>query len=101
MDERTMIDLHTVPLFLILPVCFAGGIVLGVVHFRALRATADLLVRGERPFLGLALTLGRFIFLGVGLYVAVLAGGLALIVALAGILCAKAWMLRRVQAGNT
>lgn len=97
MDERAMIDLPAVPLLLILPVCLAGGLVLGFAYFRALRITADLLVRGDRPLLGLALTLSRFVLLGAGLYVAVLAGGLALLVALAGVLGARAMMLRRMR----
>lgn len=93
-DERTMIDLHTVPLIVVLPVCLAWGGVLGVAHLRGLRITADLLVRGERPLLALALTLGRFVLLGAGLYVAALAGALALLAAFAGVLCAKALVLR-------
>lgn len=97
MDERTMIDLHAVPLLLILPVCLAGGLVLGFAYFRTLRTTAGLLVRGDRPLLGLALTLSRFVFLGAGLYVAMLAGGLALLVALAGVLCARTMMLHRMR----
>ncbi len=89
MDERTMIDLHAVPLFLILPICFAGGSLLGFLYFRTLRVTTDMLVMGDRPLLALALTFGRLVCLGAGLYVAVLAGGLALLAALAGVLCAK------------
>ncbi|MBN2907387.1 MAG: hypothetical protein JXJ18_11815 [Rhodobacteraceae bacterium] len=95
-----MIDLHTVPLWLSLPVCFAGGLGLGFAYFSALRATADLIVTGGRPILGLALTLGRLAFLGAGFYLAVLAGGLALLAALAGVLCAKALMLRRAREDN-
>jgi hypothetical protein len=100
MDERAMIDLQAVPLLLILPLCFAGGLGVGFVYFRALRATADLLVSGDRPLLGLMLSLGRFACLGVALYVAVQAGGLALLATLAGILCARAWMLRKMQRGG-
>ena len=101
MDERTMIDLHAVPLFLILPVCFAGGFLLGFAYFRTLRITTDMLVMGDRPLLALALTFGRFVCLGAGLYVAVLAGGLALLAAFAGVLCAKWIMLRRMQGIQT
>lgn len=101
MDERAMIDLHAVPLFLILPVCFAGGLVLGFAYFRTLRMTADMLVRGDRPLLALAMTLGRVACLGAGLYVSVLAGGFALLAAFAGVLCAKWIMLRRIQEFQT
>lgn len=101
MDERAMIDLHTVPLFLNFPVCFVGGLVLGFAYFRALRATADLIVTGHRPLLGLALSLGRLACLGAGFYVAVLAGGLALLAALAGVLFAKELVLSKVWGAST
>jgi hypothetical protein len=97
MDERTMIDLHAVPHLVMLPICFGGGLALGFAHFRILRISAELLVRGERPLLALALTLGRFALLGAGLYGAVLASGLALLAAFAGVLCAKSLMLRRAR----
>jgi hypothetical protein len=100
MDERAMIGLNTTPLFLVLPICFAGGHILGFAYFRALRWTADLIVGGGRPLLGLALTLGRVAFLGAGFYVAVLSGGLALLAALAGLLCAKALMLRQTRSDS-
>ncbi len=96
-----MTELYAVPLILILPVCLAGGLALGFAYFSTLRTTADLLVRGDRPLLGLALTLGRFVFLGAGLYVAVLAGGPALLAALAGVLSAKWIMLRRMRRAQT
>ncbi|WP_323780050.1 ATP synthase subunit I [Thalassovita sp.] len=97
MDELTMIDLHAIPLLVILPVCFAGGLVLGFAYFSILRRTVDLLVTGDQPILGLALTLGRFVLLAAGLYIAVLAGAFALLAALAGVLCAKRIMLRRTR----
>jgi hypothetical protein len=97
MDERTMIDLHTVKACLTLPVCLVGGLVLGFAYFHALRTTADIIVGGGHPLLGLALTLGRLAFLGAGLYVAVLSGGLALLAALAGVLCAKGLMLHHTR----
>ena len=89
-----MIGLDTAPPLLVLPVCFAWGVALGLAYFRALRRTADLIVGGGHPLLGLALTLGRLALLGAGFYVAVLPGGLALLAALAGLLCAKASLLR-------
>jgi hypothetical protein len=101
MDERAMTSFHTVPLFVALPVCFGGGLLLGFAYFRALRATADVLVKGDRPVLGLVLTLGRLFGLAAGLYVAVLVGGLALLAALAGVLCAKWIMLRKMQGIHT
>jgi hypothetical protein len=70
---------------------------LGFAYFRILRITAEMLVMGGRPLLALALTFGRFVCLGAGFYVAVLAGGLALLAAFAGVLCAKSLMLRRTR----
>lgn len=95
-----MIDLSLVPLFLVLTLCFLGGLAVGYAYFRALRATADLIVGGGSVLLGLGLTLGRFAGLGLGLYLAVQGGALALLAALAGILSAKALMLRRVNGGR-
>lgn len=92
-----MIDLASVPLALSLPVSFAGGLIVGLGYFLALRATADLLVRGNRPLLGLALTFGRLACIVAAFYVAVLAGAFALLAALAGVLCAKAIVVRQTR----
>ena len=91
-----MIDLSTLPLFITLPTCFAGGLFIGYGYFLALRETANLIVREGQPLLGLALTLGRLSLLVSGFYIAVLAGGLALLTAFAGVLCAKVMLLYRV-----
>lgn len=96
MDERFMIDLDALPLVVILPVCLVVGFGMGLGYFLALRMTADLVVAGASPLLGLALTLGRLSLLGLGFYLAVLAGGFALLAALAGVLCARWVMLRPV-----
>lgn len=101
MDERAMIDLEALPLSLTLPVSFIGGLLIGLVYFRALRLTADLIVGHGNPLLGLALALGRLALLGVGFYVAVLAGGLALLAALAGVLMAKFVMVRLARKVGT
>ncbi len=95
-----MMDLSAMPLQITLPACFLGGIVLGYVYFRALRMTAELIVSQGHPLLGLALTFGRLALLLAGFYVAVMAGGLALLAALGGVLCAKALMLRTTRAGK-
>ena len=97
MDERKMIDLSTLPLHITLPVCFLGGLLLGYVYFYALRETVNLIVGHGNPALGLTLTFGRLAGLGVGLYVAALAGGFALLATLAGVLCAKALMLHWIR----
>lgn len=96
-----MTYLSALPLPAILPVCFLGGLVLGYVYFRALRETTSLIANQGSPLLGLALTLGRLGLLCAGLYLAVMAGGLALLAALAGVLIAKAVMLRHARRGET
>lgn len=92
-----MIDLSTLPLSLTLPVAFLGGLIGGYGYFRALHETTKLIFREGQPFLAVALTLGRVSVLITGFFVAVLAGGLALLAALAGLLCAKTLLLRRIR----
>ncbi|MCG6903415.1 MAG: hypothetical protein LJE68_12115 [Rhodobacter sp.] len=96
-----MTDLATLPLFVLLPVCFLGGLVIGYGYFRALRETARLLVEGGDPLRAIALTLGRISLLATGFFIAVLLGGLALLATLAGVLCAKWIMLRRIRGPQT
>lgn len=95
-----MIDLSSVPLPFVLIVCFLGGLLLGYAYFRALRATTDLILQGGSMMLGLGLTVGRLGILGLGFYLAVLGGALALLAALAGVLCAKALILRLTDRGR-
>lgn len=95
-----MIDLSTLPLLLTLPTSFLAGIFIGYGYFRALRETANLIVHQGHPLLGLALTLGRVSLLATGFFIAVLAGGLALLATLAGVLCAKALILHRMRRGE-
>jgi hypothetical protein len=97
MDERTMTDLSTLPPIVLLPICILGGLLIGYGYFRALRETANLLVKGGEPLRAIALTLGRISLLATGFFVAVLLGGLALLAAFAGVLCAKWIMLRRMR----
>lgn len=92
-----MIDLSDLSLFILLPSCFLAGLFIGYGYFRALRATADLIVHEGQPLMGLALTLGRLSLLVTGFFIAVLIGGLALLATFAGVLCAKALMLYKVR----
>lgn len=92
-----MIDLSTTPLYISLPICFLAGLFIGYGYFRALRATADLIVQEGKPLLGLALTLGRLSLLATGFFIAVLAGGMALLATLGGVLCAKALILHQMR----
>jgi hypothetical protein len=97
MDERTMTDLSNLSLIFLLPICFLGGLFIGYGYFRALRETANLIVGGSRPLRAIVLTLARISLLATGFFIAALAGGLALLAALAGVLCAKWIMLRRMR----
>jgi hypothetical protein len=63
MDEHAMIDLSPLPLPAALPVFLLGGLVLGYAYFRAVRATADLVVSQGNPLHAVALTLGRLALL--------------------------------------
>ena len=92
-----MMDLTDLPVAVTLPLCFLAGLGLGTVYFRALRRTADLIVRGGRPLLGLALTLARLSMIAAGFYMAVLLGGGPLLATLAGVLIAKTLVLRQTR----
>ena len=100
MDEREMIDLTAFPLFIILSACFLGGLFIGYGYFCALRETTHLIVQEGSPLLAVALTLGRISLLVTGFYIAVLAGALALLATLGGVLCAKALMLHAARRGT-
>jgi hypothetical protein len=63
MDEYAMIDLSLLPLSVTLPVFLLGGLVLGYAYFRAVRATADLVISQGNPLHAAALTLGRLALL--------------------------------------
>jgi hypothetical protein len=97
LDEREMMDFSALPLALLLPACFVGGLVIGLVYFQALKATTDLILTEGKPLMALVLTLGRMLLLASALFIAVLAGGFALLSAFAGALCAKTLMLYRVR----
>lgn len=97
MDERTMTDPSSLPLMFVLPISFLGGLFIGYGYFRALRETANLIVGGGKPLRAIVLTLARISLLATGFFIAVLAGGLALLAALAGVLCAKWILLHRMQ----
>ncbi|MEH6646738.1 N-ATPase subunit AtpR [Sulfitobacter sp.] len=92
-----MIDLTTLPLSVTLPTGFLGGLIIGYGYFRALRETTNLIVGEGAPLKALALTLGRLSLVGTGFFIAVLAGGAPLLAALAGLLCAKALMMRQMR----
>jgi hypothetical protein len=87
----------TLPIIPLLPICFLGGLFIGYGYFRALRETVNLIVGGGKPLRAIVLTLARIALLAIGFFIAVLAGSLALLAALAGVLCAKWIMLRGMR----
>tara|TARA_R110000824_G_scaffold231206_1_gene418973 strand:+ start:7454 stop:7744 length:291 start_codon:yes stop_codon:yes gene_type:complete len=92
-----MINDHAWPLLITLPVCFAGGILLGVLYFRAVKVTAGLIVTGGSPVLAIAMTLGRIGLLVAGFALALQVGGLALLAALAGVLSGRGLTVSRMR----
>ncbi len=95
-----MTDLYNLSYLATLPAFFLCGLFVGNLYFSALRATANAIVTGGHPLLGLALTIVRFVILGIGLYAAVLSGSLSLLAELAGILCMRVLMFRQKSYQN-
>lgn len=91
----------SLPLFLPLTIalCFLGGLAVGYAYFSALQKTVDLFVSttNGHPIMGMVLTLGRFTFMALALYLAVLMGGFTLLAMLAGIVSAKSLMFRKIR----
>ncbi len=83
------------PLFLTLPASLGGGFLFGLVYFRAVQMTADMIVNGTHRILAIALIPGRLGLLVAGLVLALQVGALALIAALAGILAGRAMTIHR------
>lgn len=79
----------------ILALWLAGGWVLGLIYFRLVRLSADLMLSGRRgaPLFGVALVLA---VLGGGLVLAALQGAGPLLAASLGLLIGRWWMMRRV-----
>lgn len=92
-----MMDFSALLPAMLLPACFVGGLVVGHGYFHALRATTDLILHEGKPMMALVLTFGRMSLLATAFFMAVLAGGAALLATFTGVLCAKALMLYRVR----
>jgi hypothetical protein len=95
MDEWQMIQiLESAGTILRLGGFAALGVAVGLVHFHALRRTADLLVKGRGAALALALTFAR-IALTVAVFLwAVTGGALALLSVAAGVMVGRGLVLR-------
>jgi len=92
-----MTNPDTWPLFLTLPASLGGGVLLGLVYFRAVRMTADLIVSGRGPALTIALIAGRVLLLCASLFLTLQFGALALIAMLLGILAGRSMTLHRAR----
>jgi len=92
-----MMPPETWPLFIALPTSFGGGVLLGLIYFRSVQMTADLIVTGTRGALAIALILGRLGLLVAGCILALQAGALALVAMLAGILTGRAITIHCVR----
>ena len=84
----------------ILALWLAGGVALGLIYFRLVRLSADLLLSDRRgaPLFGVALVLARLAGLGGVLVLAALQGAGSLLAASMGLLIGRWWMMRRVRA---
>ncbi len=90
-----MTDANVWPILLTLSAGLVGGVLLGLIYFRAVKITADLIVAGKRPVIAIALTLGRLGLMGAGLVLALQAGAIAVLAALVGVLIGRSLTLRR------
>lgn len=94
MDERMINELKNLPLLILLSCSLLTGLLLGYVYFRTLRASVSLILQRGNPLQALALGFGRLAILGGVFYFAAMASGFALLATLAGVLCAKTFLLR-------
>lgn len=78
--------------------CAAVGIVLGIVHFRALALAVTAWTGGNRRGLALVVTLARWGMTVAALALAAHLGTLPLLALAAGILAGRQWVLRRMEA---
>jgi len=87
----------------ILALWLAGGGILGLIYFRLVRLSADLMLSDRRgaPLFGVALVLIRLAGLGGGLVLAALQGAGPLLAASLGLLIGRWWLMRRVWAEGT
>ena len=83
--------------FFILTLWLVGGVLIGLIYFRMVRQSADLMLSGRRgaPWFGLALVLLRMVGLGGILIVAALQGAGPLLAAAMGLLIGRFAVMRR------
>ena len=86
----------------ILALWLAGGWILGLIYFRIVRHSADLLLSGRRgaPLFGVALVLARLAGLGGVLILAAMQGAGPLLAATLGLLIGRWWMMRGARPGG-
>lgn len=74
-----------------------GGVLLGLIYFTALRATAHLIVSGRQPILALALIFGRLAFLAAIFFAALYYGAAGLLATAAGVLIGRGIVMRHAR----
>jgi len=82
---------------LILTLWLAGGVLIGLIYFRMVRHSADLMLSRRRggPWFGVALVLLRMAGLGGVLVIAAMQGAGPLLAAVLGLLIGRFAMMRR------
>jgi hypothetical protein len=82
----------------LLALWLAGGVLIGMIYFRLVRHSADLILSGRRggPLFGVALVLVRLAGLGGVLVIAAMQGAGPLLAAALGLLIGRFAMMRRV-----
>jgi N-ATPase, AtpR subunit len=96
MDAATMTDLHLADFFpLPLYAGFGAGVLIGAAYFLTLRWTIQILALGQAALLGIGLQLARFAVLALALVLIARGfGAVSLVAVTAGILAARAAVLR-------
>lgn len=87
---------------LILAVWAAGGVTIGLIYFRMVRHSTDLMLSGRRrgPLFGVALVLLRMAGLGTVLFIAAMQGAGPLLAASLGLLIGRMAVMRAARGGT-
>ena len=75
----------------------AAGVILGILYFRSLWWNARRFTAGSRVAITIAVTIGRFVILGLLLTLASLEGALPLLLMTLGILIARSFVMRNIR----
>jgi len=88
-------------LFITIAIWLTGGAGIGLLYFRLVQQSIDLLLSPRRgaPLLALGLVLTRLLGLGALAVFAVMQGAIPLLAATAGLLIGRWWVLRTARTG--